>query len=63
MNYNYRYQIEPDEPVKAELERHIDTCRQLYNHFLYELRNTGLCHLVSASSPTSRVGASASYRL
>ena len=40
MNYNYRYHIEPDEAVKAELERHIDTCRQLYNHYLYELRNT-----------------------
>ena len=40
MNYNYRYRIEPSEAVKAELERHIDTCRQLYNHFLYELRNT-----------------------
>lgn len=40
MNYNYRYRIEPGEAVEAELERHIDTCRQLYNHYLYELRNT-----------------------
>ena len=40
MNYNYRYRIEPSEAVQAELERHIDTCRQLYNHYLYELRNT-----------------------
>ncbi|THE63402.1 transposase [Salinadaptatus halalkaliphilus] len=39
MNYNYRYRIEPSEAVQVELERHIDTCRQLYNHFLYELRN------------------------
>lgn len=40
MNYNYRYCIEPSEAVETELERHIDTCRQLYNHYLYELRNT-----------------------
>ena len=40
MNYNYRYRIEPTDVVEAELARHIDTCRQLYNHFLYELRNT-----------------------
>jgi putative transposase len=40
MHYSYRYRIEPDEVVEAELERHIDICRQLYNHFLYELRNT-----------------------
>jgi len=40
MNYNYRYRIEPSEAIEAELERHIDTCRQLYNHFLYELRTT-----------------------
>jgi len=40
MNYNYRYRIDPDEVVEAKLERHIDTCRQLYNHYLYELRNT-----------------------
>ena len=40
MNYNYRYRIEPDEAVQSELERHIDACRQLYNHYLYELRNT-----------------------
>ncbi|MFB6164462.1 MAG: RNA-guided endonuclease InsQ/TnpB family protein [Haloarculaceae archaeon] len=40
MNYNYRYRIDPDEAVEAELERHLDICRQLYNHFLYELRNT-----------------------
>jgi putative transposase len=41
MNYNYRYRIEPSEAVQAELKHHIDTCRQLYNHYLYELRNTG----------------------
>ena len=40
MNYNYRYRIEPDEAVQSELERHIDACRQLYNHYLYELHNT-----------------------
>ncbi|THE66630.1 hypothetical protein D8Y22_00405 [Salinadaptatus halalkaliphilus] len=40
MNYNYRYRIEPSEAVEAALERHSDTCRQLYNHFLYELSNT-----------------------
>ena len=40
MNYNYRYRIEPSDTVEAELERHIDTCRQLYNHYLYELHNT-----------------------
>jgi putative transposase len=40
MNYNYRYRIEPSEAIEDALERHIDTCRQLYNHFLYELNNT-----------------------
>ncbi|MFA9517365.1 RNA-guided endonuclease InsQ/TnpB family protein [Halopenitus sp. H-Gu1] len=40
MNYNYRYRIKPSESVTDELERHTDTCRQLYNHYLYELRNT-----------------------
>jgi len=40
MNYNYRYRINPNEAVESELERHIDTCRQLYNHYLHELRNT-----------------------
>ena len=40
MYYSYRYRIEPDKAVEAELERHVDTCRQLYNHFLYELRST-----------------------
>jgi len=38
MNYNYRYRIEPSKTIEAELEWHINTCRQLYNHFLYELQ-------------------------
>lgn len=40
MNYSYRYRIEPSDDVQTELVRHIDICRQLYNHFLFELRNT-----------------------
>ena len=40
MNYNYRYRIEPNKTVQTALKRHIDTCRQLYNHYLYELSNT-----------------------
>lgn len=37
MNYNYRYRIRPPDDVADELRRHIDTCRQLYNHCLYVL--------------------------
>lgn len=40
MNYNYRYRIRPSDNVATELRRHIDTCRQLYNHCLYVLNES-----------------------
>ena len=38
MRYAYRYRLSPTPAIKRELQRHIDICRQAYNHFLHELR-------------------------
>lgn len=40
INYNYEYRIEPIQTVQTELERQVNACQQVYNHYLYELRNT-----------------------
>ncbi|WP_129116720.1 RNA-guided endonuclease InsQ/TnpB family protein [Halegenticoccus tardaugens] len=40
MQYNYKYRLTPDEAISNELLRHIDVCRQLYNHCLYELNES-----------------------
>jgi len=37
MQYNYKYQLDPPEPLIERLLHHVDTCRQLYNHVLYLL--------------------------
>ena len=37
MHYNYKYRLDPPEALTETLLRHIDTCRQLYNHVLYKL--------------------------
>jgi putative transposase len=40
MQYNYKYRLTPSEAIRDELLRHIDVCRQLYNHCLYELNES-----------------------
>jgi len=37
MHYNYKYRLDPPEALTETLLHHVDTCRQLYNHVLYEL--------------------------
>lgn len=37
LNRSYKYRLYPSEEDKEELERHLDVCRQVYNHFLEEL--------------------------
>ena len=39
MRYNYKYRLSPNPAIERELERHVDICRQTYNHFLYELNH------------------------
>ena len=38
MRYAYKYRLSPTSATERELQRHIDICRQAYNHFLHELR-------------------------
>ncbi len=33
----YRYRLDPPEHLTETLLHRVDTCRQLYNHILYEL--------------------------
>lgn len=40
MNYNYKYRLDPPTAIAAELQRHVDICRQLYNHCLYTLNKS-----------------------
>jgi putative transposase len=40
MQYNYKYRLTPNEAIRDELLHHIDVCRQLYNHCLYELNES-----------------------
>ncbi|MGA9401776.1 RNA-guided endonuclease InsQ/TnpB family protein [Haladaptatus sp.] len=37
MRYNYRYRLKPSEEVHERLAWTVDTCRQVYNHFLHRL--------------------------
>jgi putative transposase len=37
VNRSYKYRLYPSEQDKEELEKHLDLCRQVYNHFLEEL--------------------------
>ena len=37
MHYNYKYRLDPPEALTETLLRHVDTCRQLYNHVLHLL--------------------------
>jgi putative transposase len=37
MNYNYRYRLNPPAELEERLAWTVDTCRQVYNHFLHRL--------------------------
>ena len=37
MNYNYRYRLNPSDDLRERLAWTVDTCRQVYNHFLHRL--------------------------
>ena len=37
MNYNYRYRLRPSDALEERLASTVDTCRQVYNHFLHRL--------------------------
>jgi len=37
VNLSYKYRLYPSEQDEEELEKHLDLCRQVYNHFLEEL--------------------------
>jgi len=37
MNYNYRYRLRPSDDLADQLAWTVDTCRQVYNHFLHRL--------------------------
>jgi len=40
MNYNYRYRLQPSDAHREQLAWTVDTCRQVYNHFLHRLNRT-----------------------
>ena len=40
MNYNYRYRLRPSDALAEQLAWTVDTCRQVYNHFLHRLNRT-----------------------
>ncbi|WP_231186615.1 transposase [Haladaptatus sp. DYF46] len=40
MQYNYKYRLEPPNGICQELLRHVDICRQLYNHCLFKLNES-----------------------
>jgi putative transposase len=37
MRYNYRYRLKPSDELHKRLAWTVDTCRQVYNHFLHRL--------------------------
>ncbi len=37
MRYNYRYRLDPTDELHERLAWTVDTCRQVYNHFLHRL--------------------------
>ncbi len=41
MNYNYRYRLTPSDDHRERLAWTVDTCRQVYNHFLHRLNRHG----------------------
>jgi len=40
VNYNYRYRLRPSDALEQQLAWTVDTCRQVYNHFLHRLNRT-----------------------
>ncbi|WP_101296870.1 RNA-guided endonuclease InsQ/TnpB family protein [Halegenticoccus soli] len=47
MRYNYRYRLKPSDELHERLAWTVDTCRQVYNHFLHRLNR------VDGTSPYS----------
>jgi len=41
MRYNYRYRLNPTDELHDRLAWTVDTCRQVYNHFLHRLNREG----------------------
>ncbi len=40
MQYNYKYRLQLTDAIRDELLRHVDICRQLYNHCLFKLNES-----------------------
>jgi putative transposase len=40
MRYNYRYRLYPSDALEDQLAWTVDTCRQVYNHFLHRLHRS-----------------------
>ena len=40
VNYNYRYRLRPSDALEEQLAWTVDTCRQVYNHFLHRLNRS-----------------------
>ncbi len=38
MRYNYRHRLRPPAAIEERLAWRVDTCRQVYHHFLHRLR-------------------------
>ncbi|OUJ18627.1 IS605-like HTH domain containing protein [Methanonatronarchaeum thermophilum] len=59
MNRGYKYCLYPSEQDKHELEKHLELCRQIYNHFPEELNpeenilGKGLTEVTPAETATS----------
>ncbi|OUJ19237.1 IS605-like HTH domain containing protein [Methanonatronarchaeum thermophilum] len=59
MNRSYKYRPYPSEQDKQELEKHLELCRQIYNHFPEELNaadnilGKGLTEVTPAETATS----------
>jgi putative transposase len=40
VNYNYRYLLQRPDALEEQIAWTVDTCRQVYNHFLHRLNRT-----------------------
>jgi len=50
MRYNYRYRLKPTGEIHEQLAWTVDTCRQVYNHFLHRLNRVGRTSAYSEQS-------------
>ena len=55
MYYAYRYRLKPSDPMREELDRQRDICRQVYNHFLHRLNEHDRDDLPSMSALRSEL--------